>query len=305
MKNILVLLSLLIASNSFAGKIQNEDVKSVADLIGAGSTAAHLINDTKIYTTALGFNTTLDQVIANNLVINGTNTYSSTHTALLNETTIIFTGGAWTLTLPTAVGHSGKFYDLIYSTSQAFGQAYTIQPFGGQTVGGVSSTTINTPAEALKIFSDGSNWQILNRSSSTAWVSGGSVNWSTNTSSSVLWRRVGDSMEVQVKVSLSGAPNNATLELTLPLSVTINTSKLAALTSTGNGGQALGNGFTTQGSSGISYSLTITPASTTQLFFVLDYGVGATAYIATTVPFTYANNDSVTAIFTVPISGWN
>jgi len=46
-----------------AGRIQNEDLKSVAELTGAGGTAAQLPNDTKIYVTALGINKTLNQAI--------------------------------------------------------------------------------------------------------------------------------------------------------------------------------------------------------------------------------------------------
>jgi hypothetical protein len=46
-----------------AGKIQNEDIKSSAELVAAGGTAAQLPNDTKIYLTALGLNKTLSAAI--------------------------------------------------------------------------------------------------------------------------------------------------------------------------------------------------------------------------------------------------
>jgi len=46
-----------------SGRIQNEDVKSVAELTGAGGTAAQLPNDDKVYVTALGINKTLKQAI--------------------------------------------------------------------------------------------------------------------------------------------------------------------------------------------------------------------------------------------------
>lgn len=48
-----------------AGKIQNQDVKSEADLVAAGATKTSLINDTKIYVTASGINDRLDNAIAN------------------------------------------------------------------------------------------------------------------------------------------------------------------------------------------------------------------------------------------------
>lgn len=54
-----------------AGKIQNEDVKSAAELISAGSTVAHLINDSKIYVSANGINDQLSNAITNGLIGGG------------------------------------------------------------------------------------------------------------------------------------------------------------------------------------------------------------------------------------------
>jgi len=45
------------------GKIQKQDVKTVAELTGAGATAADLINDTQIYVTADGINKQLFDAI--------------------------------------------------------------------------------------------------------------------------------------------------------------------------------------------------------------------------------------------------
>lgn len=46
-----------------AGKIQNEDLKSSAELVSGGGTAAQLPNDTKIWVTASGILKTLFQAI--------------------------------------------------------------------------------------------------------------------------------------------------------------------------------------------------------------------------------------------------
>lgn len=46
-----------------AGLIQNEDIKSLAELTGAGGTASQLPNDTKIYVTANSINKQLSQAI--------------------------------------------------------------------------------------------------------------------------------------------------------------------------------------------------------------------------------------------------
>ena len=54
-----------------AGRIQNEDVKSLTEITAAGGTAANLINDTKIYVTANGINQQLSAAITSGLVGGG------------------------------------------------------------------------------------------------------------------------------------------------------------------------------------------------------------------------------------------
>jgi hypothetical protein len=46
-----------------AGRLQNEDHKTLAELTGAGGAASQLLNDTKIYVTALSLNKQLSQAI--------------------------------------------------------------------------------------------------------------------------------------------------------------------------------------------------------------------------------------------------
>ena len=63
-KILVFLMCALILETAFpAGKIQNSDVKSEAELITAGATKAQLINDTKIYVTGNSINKRLDQAI--------------------------------------------------------------------------------------------------------------------------------------------------------------------------------------------------------------------------------------------------
>lgn len=60
----LTLIILFISEICFAGgRIQNEDVKSLSDLTGAGGTMSQLINDTKIYVTANGLDVQLSTAI--------------------------------------------------------------------------------------------------------------------------------------------------------------------------------------------------------------------------------------------------
>lgn len=46
-----------------SGKIQNEDIKSAAEIVTAGGTAAQLPNDSKVYLTGNSLNKTLDAAI--------------------------------------------------------------------------------------------------------------------------------------------------------------------------------------------------------------------------------------------------
>ena len=51
-----------------AGRIQNEDVKTLGEITGAGGSASQLINDSKIYVTANGINQQLSSAITSGLI---------------------------------------------------------------------------------------------------------------------------------------------------------------------------------------------------------------------------------------------
>lgn len=59
------------------GKLQNEDVKSLAELTGAGGTIDQLINDTKIYVSVLGLNKQLSDAIVDGDLSGGSAIVSS------------------------------------------------------------------------------------------------------------------------------------------------------------------------------------------------------------------------------------
>lgn len=67
MKNKFLILALFpfLSSLASAGKIQNEDIKTLAELTGVGGVMAQLPNDTKIYVTGLSLNEQLSTAIAN------------------------------------------------------------------------------------------------------------------------------------------------------------------------------------------------------------------------------------------------
>lgn len=97
----------------------------------AGSLAAVL--------TALSANTTLSDV----------------HYAV----TVDASGGAKTITLPTAVGITGRMY--VIKKIDSSSNAVTVDANGSQTIDGALTVDLASQYEAMTIISDGANWLIL------------------------------------------------------------------------------------------------------------------------------------------------
>jgi hypothetical protein len=141
-----------------------------------------------------------------------------------------------------------------------------------------------------------------------AWTPTGS--WNVNTTYSGLYRRVGDTLEMTVKVLMAGAPNAANLSVNLPPGLTIDAAKLAEV----GGGEPIGRGtYSRSGvgdfndlfigaaggatSVGVYYGLvTATSASAPQLL---------NALVSDSAPNAPAINDIYIFSCRVPISGWS
>lgn len=130
--------------------------------------------------------------------------------------------------------------------------------------------------------------------------------WNTNTTYTGYYRRVGDSADISIRASLSGAPNNTSLTINMPTGLTIDTTKMAggsAQPIAGVGyvvaasntyvGVLLGNNAT---SVLVRYAQTLTGAN--------PVGV-VTNNLNATTPATFASGDAVTFNFKVPIVGWS
>jgi hypothetical protein len=68
-------------------------------------------------------------------------------------------GGAFTVTLPTAVGINGKLFTIKKTDSS--GNAVTVDADGTETIDGALTKLISAPYDAMKIISDNSNWHIV------------------------------------------------------------------------------------------------------------------------------------------------
>lgn len=131
----------------------------------------------------------------------------------------------------------------------------------------------------------------------TDWVSYTPTgSWTSNTTYSGLWRRVGDQMQVSGNIAVSGAPSpNTNLLFSLPSGYSIDTSKLE-ITSL----KILGQGVLRDNGTDDT-SIMVEYWTTTQVGFRKYQG----SSLSPTSPITFAANDSLNFIFSVPIAGWS
>lgn len=138
----------------------------------------------------------------------------------------------------------------------------------------------------------------------TDWVSYTPTgSWTSNTTYSGKWRRVGDTMEGQIVVSLSGTPNATSLTVNLPSGYSIDTNKISPSTENKNIGRT-----SILDSGTVNYQGYVGYAGTTQLLlgvwpnatYTSSVGINSTTPIAT-----LAAGDTIWATFSVPIAGWS
>jgi hypothetical protein len=129
--------------------------------------------------------------------------------------------------------------------------------------------------------------------------------WVANTTYTGKYRRVGDSLELDVYLLLGGAPTAAALTVNLPSGVTIDTTKLSS------GGAALstllGSGVIRDEGTA-SYSAVAVYSSTTAVSIrYLDdaaAGVQHANDVTATTPITFASSDKIHFRVSVPVLGW-
>ena len=136
--------------------------------------------------------------------------------------------------------------------------------------------------------------------------------WTTNTTYTGKWRKVGQNMELQYYVTYSGVPDASSFAINIPSGYTIDTAAMPNGTSTNF---TIGRGKHRDSSTGNQFELALRFASTTQMGCYVEnditlatagtsYSNNASAYTKT-VPVTIANGHSADFIVTVPIVGWS
>jgi len=137
------------------------------------------------------------------------------------------------------------------------------------------------------------------------WTPTGS--WTTNSTYTGKWRRVGDQMECQVQIALGGAPDNTNLTINTPTGYSIDTTKiLSSVTSLQCGGGSLFEGSVNVYKAAVRYadSTTVSVLAITDDVGVSSGHLGDTT-LSQTVPFTWGTSDFVYITFSVPIAGWS
>jgi hypothetical protein len=232
---------------------------------------------------------------------------TTTYAATGDETVIPCdaTSAGFTVNLPAAASYTGKQLKIIKTDSTT--GIVTIDGNASETINGSLTTTLNTQYEAVTIACDGSNWFIVHRNIPSAWASSAFTfdNSTSNTNSTIMARRIGDSLHVRGSYQ-AGTVSAAAWAAVIPNSWTIDTAKLntnANGIQVGTASVVNGGGVTFAGGTGGPFPIWFDGSTATKLFASV---AGATH------AFTKVNAATITATtnllsfeFSIPISGWN
>lgn len=313
------LVSLATIANPHAGQeiiIMNGTGDDITILNETGTTAANRIllgtnthQTLKNQSTMTVFYDTVNSRWRNKGISNKLLTPQSKTSAytILTSDDIIFAnavGGAFTLTLPSAVNLTGKVIRIV-KTDSTF-NAVTIDGNGAETISGPSgasaTTTLNTIGEITDIMSINSNWIIINRVIPSGWVShtpsDSTFDAFTTSARAFRWRRSGDSIEIEINLTLSSAVS-ATLEINtseyLPPGLSFDNSRQTMIMGTARALDASA-GTAADDFLGVTYSLS------TGTIRIMSKG---TDVFDATEPFTWASGDFLLVrLQSVPITGW-
>lgn len=149
---------------------------------------------------------------------------------------IILSGSSYSEFLPPAALSRGNIYTFIHNGT-SLSQAYTLDGYGSETIGGSTTVVLYTNRETLKIISDGSNWLILDHYAQTGEATGGAITI-TGTGGNptkptgivvdrILWRRNGNNcffrLEYKQSNTTSAAAGTGDYLFALPSNITMDT----------------------------------------------------------------------------------
>jgi hypothetical protein len=203
--------------------------------------------------------------------------------------------GAFTLTLPTAVGNSGKMFRLI-KIANDFSNVVTVATTSSQTIGGKSNVHLNTFNEEWELFSDGTNWQIGVHKSVTldAAYTPTFVNMGTCSTVSIYWRRSGNFLFAHGTFT-TGSIASATMSISLPSGLALDTGIIGA------SNQSVGMYYRDVGST-TTTGLLLAASGHTSNFNLSNVINGGSSPLAGSFPLNSSEFESFW--YQAPISGW-
>lgn len=213
-------------------------------------------------------------------------------------------GGAFTVTLPTAVGNTGKQFYLKKTTNDF--NVVTVATTSSQTIDGVTTRTLVTQYEQYYIVSDGSNWVIQDHKTTTDWISGAGLTYTglgTVSAESTWYKRSGSEVLIRGFVNV-GTTTATTMFITIPAQFTLDSAKYGSTTNS----QKLGDGFKlTNGSTnfgtGDDVLALFYDSSSTVSAFICD-SVSSNAYSKKNGSAVFSSGQGFNFEFKVSVSGW-
>jgi hypothetical protein len=245
---------------------------------------------------------------------------TTTDSPTIADEILNLSGASFTVTLPTAVGNTGRVFRLIHSGT-SLTQVYTLNTTSAQTIGGIASGSyvLYTNGEALVIASNGANWIILSHQAKTDWIDSGAVTITavsanptkatTKQVDRLLWKRDGSDvlfrLEYESDSAAGAAAGTGTYLFGLPANMpNIDTTKVTATTTTANFlyPSSVGNSSMSAGGSGYPGGTVLVHSSTLVRFATGN--ATSTDHIGSTFGALNSSNYTLSANYRLPILGF-
>lgn len=216
--------------------------------------------------------------------------------------------GAFSATLPTAVGATGKIYAL-KRTDSTIANVVTVATTSSQTIDGITTTTLNTQYEGIKVISDGSNWHVLDRiipTNVTSYTPTISAGFGTAASVTFNYARIKNYLKITGGFT-AGTVASSSGTITLPSGAVLDTSALVGPSISAVVRSIVGRWYRNTATATLTRSgplLALNNDTGTVSFTCDDYDVAASPFSPPNVSSFLSSSDVIYVEFTVPISGW-
>lgn len=228
---------------------------------------------------------------------------TSNYTAVANDyVKVDGSSGAFTVTLPTAVGISGQIIN-IKRIDNNLTNRISVVTTSSQTIDTVSTVHLATQFEEWIFVSDGANWSIQNHRADSPFTSYTPTytGIGTVTNSALIWRRIGDSLEVMGTFT-NGSNAGVLASITIPSGLAIDTTKISIGNTTGAPGCMIGT-WTSNSSNSSGWIITATATSTSIVYYGNPFA--QTGLLTPTNGNAGVGASQVqSVVFRTPITGW-